>query len=385
MSSQPLSHLGDISIDHFLDKYWQKKPLLVRNAIANAGSILEADELAGLSLEEELPSRLILKTESGWQLEHGPLQENRFSSLPESDWSLLVQNVDAANINVNELLKSFRFLPNWRLDDVMVSFASDRGGVGPHFDYYDVFLIQGQGQRRWKIGQHCNKNSPLIDGQDMKILQAFDTQQEFVLNTGDMLYIPAQIAHWGESIGDSMCYSIGFRAPSHNDFIFDYSMQLCESLNEDQRYRDGQEITHYSHTGEILPETIQNFRATLIKLADNPAEIARWLGQYSTDLKPGIRADFLPIEFATQSDFQEGKPLVLSHFNRCTFIKNQIHEMDADDCQCFINGVVYITSLHFAQTLSSFSPFTKKDLNEEDQNIASKLINEHKIVVADSQ
>ena len=215
MSRPPLTHLGNISIDTFLAEYWQKKPLLVRQAIPAFISPISADELAGLSLDEDVVARLVVEdpTANEWQVEHGPINEERYGELPETHWTLLVQHADALDPQVNDVLQAFRFIPNWRLDDIMISYAPDKGGVGPHFDYYDVFLLQAGGRRRWRIGQACDSQSPLVPNQPMKILQEFETQEDYVLEPGDMLYIPAKLAHWGEAVGESITYSIGFRAP----------------------------------------------------------------------------------------------------------------------------------------------------------------------------
>lgn len=381
ISVEVLSRLGDISIDTFLNEYWQQKPLLIRNAIPDAASIIEADELAGLSLEDDLESRLVIQKDQDWEVEHGPFADDRFANIQTSHWSLLVQNVDSAHPGVNELLRRFRFLPNWRIDDIMVSFAADRGSVGAHFDYYDVFLLQGEGQRNWKIGQRCDSNSPLVDNVPMKLLQSFDCKEEWITKPGDLLYIPAQVAHWGESIGESICYSIGFRAPSHSEFLSDYSLQLCDDLNLDHRYRDGSEVANVAQTGEIQPEVVENLRATLLRLADNPIEIGHWLAQFSTELKPGIEPDLLPLDFAEKTDFTEDTPLALSHFNRCAFYRLGKNDKD-DTSRCYINGKGYEVSTEFAQTLSNYAPFTRSSLSNSDQNVALSLVLENKIVLS---
>ena len=176
---------------------------------------LSAEELAGLACEEEIESRLVLG-ERDWTLRHGPFQESDFTSLAENNWSLLVQSVDIYINAFKELQNLFTFIPKWRLEDVMVSFAVPGGGVGPHFDYYDVFLVQGSGQRRWRIGKKCQSNAKLQNNSGLALLNSFNTQQEIILSAGDVLYIPPQFAHWGEAISDSFCYSIGFSSTFHS-------------------------------------------------------------------------------------------------------------------------------------------------------------------------
>ena len=194
---QPLQLLGGLTAREFLRDYWQRKPLLIRQAIPDFQNPLEPDELAGLSLEEEIESRLIIGQDRTWELRRGPLPEDTFAGLPERDWTLLVQSVDQFVPEVDEVLEPFRFLPSWRVDDVMISYAAPGGGVGPHYDHYDVFLLQGHGRRRWRIGQPCTADSPLIDGLELKILADFQQTDEWVLEPGDMLYLPPGIAHYG--------------------------------------------------------------------------------------------------------------------------------------------------------------------------------------------
>ena len=192
------SPLGDMAAEDFLRDYWQKKPLLIRQAFPDYENPLSPDELAGLALEEEVESRIVLtQGKSPWELRRGPFAEDDFKTLPERDWTLLVQAVDQFVPDIADLISAFSFLPSWRVDDVMVSYAAPGGSVGPHFDNYDVFLLQTHGRRRWKIGQTCSPASPLLEHPDLRILENFEQQQEWVLEPGDMLYIPPGVAHYG--------------------------------------------------------------------------------------------------------------------------------------------------------------------------------------------
>ncbi len=280
----PLTHLGTMPIEEFLRDYWQKKPLLIRNALPYFESPIDGDELAGLALEEEVESRLVLeKGKTPWELRHGPFDEETFAKLPETNWTLLVQAVDQWVPEVHELLNNFRFIPNWRLDDIMISFAPDKGSVGPHFDYYDVFLLQGLGKRRWKIGQTCDVNSPRIEGIALNILQEFNTQDEWLLEPGDMLYIPPGVAHLGVAEGDCMTYSIGFRAPSQADIINELSHEIASTLTNDLRFSDPH-LTLQQNPGEIGAEAIANIQQILQQhfTAEN---IAVWFGKHMTERK----------------------------------------------------------------------------------------------------
>ncbi|WP_370978803.1 cupin domain-containing protein [Agaribacterium sp. ZY112] len=351
------SLFGEVSNEQFLKEYWQKKPLLVRQAFQHFESPISPDELAGLAMEEESNSRLIIEKGQDWQVKHGPLAEEDFSSLPEKKWTLLVQHADALDPEVNALLQRFRFLPNWRLDDIMISYASDGGGVGAHFDYYDVFLLQAGGTRRWRTGQHCDANSPLVPNQPNQLLQDFECENDWLVEAGDLLYIPAQVAHWGEAVNESMTWSIGFRAPSDNELLLDLSQHLASELVEDQRYQDGPELIS-QNSGEIADLSIQRIQQRLSKLLQEPDKIAHWLGQYATHLKPGLDPSALPLDFA--DDLKSG-PLKLSSFNRVSYINSN------EQVYTYINGQAYPTSLQLAKTLSHYESFTADNFEASDQ------------------
>jgi len=203
--------LGDIEPSEFLRDYWHKKPLLIRNAIPGFKGLLNPDELIELASLEDAQSRLVTFDKNRWSLENGPFEKRRFRKLPEY-WTILVQGVNHFLPEGAKLLGQFDFIPHARLDDLMVSFAPDGGGVGPHFDSYDVFLLQGMGCRRWQIS--AQQDSELIPDAPLRILARFEPEQEWILEPGDMLYLPPKYAHNGVAIGNSMTYSIGFRAPS---------------------------------------------------------------------------------------------------------------------------------------------------------------------------
>ena len=245
---QPLTLLGEISIDTFLKEYWHKKPLLIRGAIPNFEGFLTPNELAGLACEEDVQSRLVSYQKKQWKLEQGPFPEKRFAKLPERDWTLLVQSVNHHMQEGNDLLQQFNFIPHARLDDLMVSYAPDGGGVGPHFDSYDVFLLQGCGQRLWRMSEQ--KDLSLVAGAPLRILQNFHSEQEWTLSAGDMLYLPPHVAHWGIAIGDCMTYSIGFRAPSAEELSGEFLNYLQMRRELSGRYSDP-DLTVQSHPAEI--------------------------------------------------------------------------------------------------------------------------------------
>ncbi|WP_022962579.1 ribosomal protein uL16 3-hydroxylase [Halopseudomonas pelagia] len=283
MSDTPASALGDLSPEVFLRDYWQKKPLLIRQAFAGYESPLSPDELAGLALEEEVESRIILTHgKTPWELRQGPFGEDDFKTLPEQDWTLLVQAVDQFVPEVAELKSAFRFLPSWRIDDIMISYAAPGGSVGPHFDNYDVFLLQAHGRRRWKIGQHCTPESPLLAHPDLRILQDFEQQQEWVLEPGDMLYIPPGVAHYGIAEDECMTYSVGFRAPSHQEILLHFTDFLGQYLNDQDRYSDaGMPVP--AHPAAIDDASIERLQGIVLELVQDKAALATWFGRFMTE------------------------------------------------------------------------------------------------------
>ena len=213
-----LALLNQLTPSEFLAEYWQKKPLLIRQAIPNFQGLLTPNELAGLACEEEAQSRIVQNIDDTWHLTHGPFDEDTLTSLPEKDWTLLVQYVNHHLPEVAELLSQFNFIPHARLDDLMISYAPTGGSVGPHIDSYDVFLLQGSGKRRWKI--NAQPDLTLVEDVPLRILKQFTAEQEWVLAPGDMLYLPPNIAHHGVSEDDDcMTYSIGFRVPKTQELI----------------------------------------------------------------------------------------------------------------------------------------------------------------------
>ncbi|MEP6786381.1 MAG: cupin domain-containing protein [Sphingomonadales bacterium] len=278
-------HFTDFDVDGFLRNYWQQRPLLIRNPWAKWRNPLEPDELAGLACEEGVEARLIEQKRKGWKVAHGPFPESRFGKLGKTPWTLLVQAVDHVVPDVAALIDPFRFIPNWRIDDVMVSYASDGGGVGPHFDQYDVFLIQGLGRRRWQIGKHCDATTELLPHDDLRLLASFEATDEWVLEPGDILYVPPGIAHNGVAVGDDcMTYSVGFRAPSRSELIAHWCDHLLATLEEDDRYTDPGLMVQ-RNPGEISPDALDRLhRMVSEKMLDRVA-FAGWYGQYSSTPK----------------------------------------------------------------------------------------------------
>lgn len=275
---------GAISRENFLAEYWQKKPLLIRQAIPGFSDPLSPEELAGLACEEAVESRLVSFNNGTWHQRNGPFSEADFTALPEKDWTLLVQAVDTWFTQLKALYLNFDFIPDWRFDDIMVSYASPNGGVGPHFDYYDVFILQGQGQRRWQLGQQCDENTPLLEDVPVKILNHFESQADYVLECGDILYIPPGIAHQGISLDPSMSYSVGFRAPSYLEILDEFVNELASSSNEHLRYKDPG-LTHQHHPAEISRSSLCMLKQIISKQCEDEIKLLCSFGKTMTQRK----------------------------------------------------------------------------------------------------
>ncbi len=286
---QPLSLLGGLTPAQFMRRHWQKKPLLVRQAIPQFQPPVLRSDLFALAAEEGVESRLVQLVKGAWKLRHGPFSRRALPALQQPDWTLLVQGVDLHNDAVHALMQQFRFVPEARLDDLMISYASDGGGVGPHFDSYDVFLLQAHGKRRWRIGRQ--KDLTLREGIPLKVLDQFEPEEEFVLEPGDMLYLPPRYAHDGIAEGECMTYSIGFRAPARAELAQELLARLAEDAGDAEGspllYRDaGQEAVAQP---AAIPVGLHDFaREALSRALAEPLVLERALGEYLTEPKASV-------------------------------------------------------------------------------------------------
>ncbi len=285
----PLSHLGDLSIADFMADYWHKKPLLIRNAFTDFEPPISADELAGLACEELVESRFICvdndKQPDSWRLEEGPFDDDFFARLPEKDWTLLVQAVDHWVPDASDFLELFRFIPRWRMDDLMISYAAKGGGVGPHYDNYDVFLLQVEGQRRWEVGGIYGEHSDIEEGKPVRILSDWQPEQSWVLEPGDMLYLPPCVGHNGVAETDGcVTYSIGYRAPQTGDMLADFAATVADSLNQEDRYADA-DLSLRLNSGEITQSDLLRVQSLFRRFIDDPERVATWFGQLMTQPK----------------------------------------------------------------------------------------------------
>jgi 50S ribosomal protein L16 3-hydroxylase len=317
-------------------RHWQKKPLLVRQAVPGFQPLLDRSELFALARREDVESRLIVqhrgaaaapKTRSrrppaagpGWTLSHGPLAASALPPLSQPGWTVLVQGVDLHSNPVHELMNRFRFVPDARLDDLMISWASEGGGVGPHFDSYDVFLLQAAGRRLWRIGRQ--KDLSLQEGVPLKILTNFVPEEEHVLEPGDMLYLPPRWAHDGIALDTGcMTYSVGFRVPQRASLAGELLLRMTDAFEDDTLYRDaGQPATDRP---AAIPDTLHAFaQSALERLLEERGALACALGEVMTEPKPKVWFD------EPDADWQPG-PVRLDRRTRMMY----------DERHVFING-----------------------------------------------
>jgi 50S ribosomal protein L16 3-hydroxylase len=335
---EPLQLLGGLSPKTFMQRHWQKKPLVIRQAIPGFTPPLDRTDLLDLAAQDEVQSRLVVQAGAGgkqpWRFKHGPFPRKALPAFKQPGWTLLVQGVDLLDERVHALMNQFRFVPDARLDDVMVSYATDGGGVGPHFDSYDVFLLQAHGQRRWRIGRQ--KDLSLQPDMPLKILANFEPEMEFVLDAGDMLYLPPRYAHDGVAMGECMTYSIGFRAPSRSELAGELLQRLAEDAADavgESLYADPKQIA-VAQSGEIPEALVEFSRKALEDALRDPLALQRVLGEYLTEPKGHVSFD------GGQTD-GAGGGLVLDRRTRMAY----------DAKHVFINGESFLASGRDAQLM----------------------------------
>jgi 50S ribosomal protein L16 3-hydroxylase len=367
----------------FLDSHWQRRPLLMRQALPGVRNPLSPEELAGLACEAPVEARLVLEHGSTpWQVRHGPFDDNDFTSLPDSHWTLLVQDVDKHLAAAADLLEPFTFLPRWRIDDLMVSYAADQGSVGPHLDAYDVFLIQTLGRRRWRISASAYEDPDLIPDLDIKVLARFQTEQEWVLEPGDVLYLPPGIAHWGIAEGPCMTCSVGFRSPSQQELAAGWLQELLDRSSERLRYRDPTPLST-GLGGEIPSASVNQVRALLTELCQwDEVALSSWFGRFITEPKPQLEPD--PADPQLQEDelsgrLDEGELLVSHPHARLAF------SADAACPQLFADGQSFaLTELPaWVAQLCDRRPIGRADIEPEHFALLLELYNQGSLLWAD--
>lgn len=309
-TSQTLTLLGGITAEDFFANYWQKKPLLIRQAIPGFKALFSPEELFEMAGRDDVESRLICFFDQHWDMQNGPI--TKIPVKQKKDWTLLVQGVNLHQEKADALLRQFRFAPDARLDDLMISYAREGGGVGPHFDSYDVFLLQAHGQRRWQIS--AQKDLSLIEGMPLKILRNFVSEQEFVLEPGDMLYLPPHYAHDGVALGECMTYSIGFRSPSFQELGENFLQFMVDTIELPGRYSDP-DLKASKEPAEISTTMLDKLMQELNKITFSKEDMAIFLGEYLTEPKASVffnspEKPLTPKRFA-QSALKNGVSLAL--------------------------------------------------------------------------
>lgn len=321
-----LQLLGGLTVRQFLRDYWHKRPLLVRNAVPGFGGLLSPAEMMELGCREGVESRLVREA-GDWSLEHGPFRQADLKKLPRRNWTLLVQSLDHHLAGGAALLEQFTFIPRARLDDLMVSYAAPGGGVGPHFDSYDVFLLQGQGRRRWRIS--AQENLDLVAGLPLKILSRFEPEEEFVLEPGDMLYLPPRYAHDGIAEDACMTYSIGFRAPGFQELGEGFLNFMHDELELPGRYADPG-LTAQKHSGEIPRTMLAQIADGLDQISWDKDMTAAFAGRYFSEPRPEV--------FFTPPQKPLGKKAFAARLAKNGFKLDAKSRLLFSGTQFFING-----------------------------------------------
>ena len=363
---------GDLTLERFLSEFWQQKPILIRGAFEEFKPVIAPDELAGLALEEDVESRLIRYNPSNndYQLERGPIPEERFGELPEENWTLLVQAVDHYVPEATDLLNLFSFIPRWRIDDLMISYATPGGGVGPHYDNYDVFLIQASGTRRWELGGYEDSSSPRLPDAPVMVLSEFESEIEFDLAVGDMLYLPPRLAHNGIATSeDCITYSVGFRAPSESEFLRSISDHVGEQLSAEKRFTDPQR-TITKAPGQVDESDAAKIKARLVELISDEQNFNQWLGELLSEPKyPDMVQAVAEDEF--NDWFQEALEVGVEVAPNTRLIY-----LESDSNRLFCNGEaisVASTEWPLAKSLADYRNLAPDDLDSNQQELLTKL------------
>ena len=371
--------LGEISTQDFLNQYWQKKPCLLRNALPGFTPPLNGDDLAGLACEELAESRLVSGNfqDQNWNLVHGPFEEEMFAGLPDTHWTLLVQDVEKHYPPAQELLMLFDFLPSWRLDDLMLSYAVTGGSVGPHVDQYDVFLYQAQGRRHWRIAKQFEP--VLLDDCALNVLKDFDPEQEWILKPGDMLYLPPNIAHHGVALEEGMTWSIGLRAPSAQDLFMFLGESLVNSSAGERRYSDP-DLQIAARAGEIDQTAIEKMKTLMVDSIQDPATFNEFLGAFITRFRLSQEPVSPDLDLNAASllkKLQSGSRLSRNPWTRLAWIET------ADGALLFAAGATYPCSVSIAQELcKNIEPeLFSRALDDRDLAAIVALINDGHVVL----
>lgn len=348
----------------FLRDYWQKRPLLIRGAFPHSHNAISPEDLAGLACEEAALSRIVLHDpkRDRYTLRNGPFAESDFAKLPKTCWTLLVQDVDKWDMDVAALLDAFAFVPSWRVDDVMVSYATDGGGVGAHVDQYDVFLMQGRGKRRWRINTDARAPKDFRDDAELKLLREFSATHDWILEPGDALYLPPGVPHEGTAVGECTTFSIGMRAPSQAELLLDFSEFLAEPLGEERRFSDP-DLRPARTQGEIDSAALARVRAALPHFSNvDNSTLLHWFGGFITRYRSGHSAIAVarPLTAAQLAAKLPGVRLLRNPFSRFAWARH------GRSALLFVSGDSFPCSIAFARTLCAKRELDGKALAHRD-------------------
>ncbi|MDP3706282.1 MAG: cupin domain-containing protein [Legionellaceae bacterium] len=343
-------HFQHIDQSTFLTDYWQKKPLVIRQALPDFINPLTADELAGLAMEEDVESRMVLETPQQapfWHLKTGPFLESDFATLPKTHWTLLVQSMDRLIPEVALMLDHFNFIPQWRVDDVMISYAVAQGSVGPHYDNYDVFLYQASGRRKWSLTtKNCTKNNCLRDV-ELRIMADFETEEEYVLEAGDMLYLPPHVGHYGVSLSDDcMTYSFGYRSYQGQELWDSFGDFISEKALFTALYHDPNWAT-LPGTSAITSEAWLQARHVMQQMLDDDCLMKTWFGCFATRLDQQAEQHMpMPLDNEDEHDvsgfmnlLSQSRELQRDATCRLAYLEDDVFCLFINGCEWNITGV----------------------------------------------
>lgn len=345
MNKQNLFNYSNYDQDEFLNTYWHKKPLLLRSAVSlqDLQVLPNKKQLQQLSCYEDIQSRIVFKqSESEYQVEYGPFEEQDWQGLTSECWNLLVSDIDKWHAQSRKILHYFNFIRNWIFDDIMLSCGSINGTVGPHTDHYDVFLIQVSGSRKWSFSQDKIYDPKLIPKQALKLMAQFKADESHELHPGDVLYLPPEVAHYGIATSDDcVTCSIGMRTPSHSELITSYVDHIAQKLSANLRFEEPL-FSKSPKKGEITVQDIENFKNILKKQLCHSYKIEDWLGQYLSE----YRSLFYEFNQQQEIDLLKDRPaLYLSPFSKCCYIVKE------ENCKLFVNGTQFNTTLRLAECI----------------------------------
>ncbi|MCA0402771.1 MAG: cupin domain-containing protein [Proteobacteria bacterium] len=352
-------NFGSLTKEQFLKDYWQKKPYLFKKALNNFIQPLSADELAGLSLEEDVESRLVYQTKEApfWHLKKGPFDEKEFRHLPETHWTLLVQGVDRFVPEVADLLANFNFIPQWRVDDVMISYAVDSGSVGPHYDNYDVFLYQAKGRRQWKLTTKDCQPENYLDDVPLRIMHDFAVEEDYILDEGDMLYLPPHVGHHGIAIGECMTYSFGYRAYQAQELLDSYAEFSAEKREKTSLYADP-DWSNLRGSSELPRDALLKAKELLIAELEDESRLKHWFGSFVTSLD------------------SEAENLLPEPLEEDDFSREELEEFLSEDFSLYRNPLCRFAYINEATTILLFINGCEWDVQAVNTDLINLVANE---------